>query len=243
MDFYSSITEFYNYIFPLNKTQVEFVRDSFKGTLNLSLLDIGCGTGNLTVELSKIFNKSVGIDLDKTMLRRAEENISEKNGDLKFMNLDMLKIDTAFPINSFDVIVCFGNTLVHLDSEKSIFEFFIKSGKVLKKGGKLLFQIINYDRIIDKGINGLPTIENDLIKFERKYRFHKERNVIEFATILTIKENNRQISNKIVLYPLRKSQIEELLLMAGFNDFKFYGNFKREPLSSESIPLVVEATR
>jgi ubiquinone/menaquinone biosynthesis C-methylase UbiE len=243
MDFYTSITEYYNYIFPLNKTQVEFVRNSFKETRNLSLLDIGFGTGNLTLELSKIFKEVTGIDLDKTMLSKAEKNISESVRNLKFMNLDMLKIDATFGDNTFDVIVCFGNTLVHLDSEEYILDFFIKTRRVLSDGGKLLFQIINYDRIIDKGINGLPTIENEIIKFERNYTYHKERNVIDFETILTIKENTRQISNKIELYPIRKSQIAKLLFKAGFTDIRYFGNFKREELTSENIPLVVETLK
>jgi SAM-dependent methyltransferase len=240
MDFYSSIAEYYNHIFPLNRAQVSFIQNSFKEPQKLSLLDIGCGTGNLTRELSEIFNKVVGIDLDDAMLAKTKIANIEKNTNLHFLNINMLNIEKEFGSNSFDAIVCFGNTLVHLNSEETILDFFIKSREVLKNKGKLLFQIINYDRIIDKGINGLPTIENSVIKFERNYTYHADNNIIDFETILTIKEDNRQINNNIQLYPVRKSQIEKLLKKAGFSDIRFYSNFKKDEHTSDSIPLVVE---
>jgi 2-polyprenyl-3-methyl-5-hydroxy-6-metoxy-1,4-benzoquinol methylase len=205
-------------------------------------LDIGCGTGNLTLELSKLFTEVVGIDLDAAMVNRAKKHISSSSGNLRFLNSNMLDIDTDFGENSFDAIVCFGNTLVHLNSEQNILDFFTKSRKVLREEGKLLLQIINYDRIIEQEINGLSTIENEVIKFERNYIHHKERNVIDFETLLTIKEGNHRINNKIELYPVRKSHVEELLLKAGFSDISFYGSFKRDKLTPESIPLVVEAS-
>ena len=65
--------------------------------------------------------------------------------------------------------------------------------------------------------------------------------IIDFETILTIKEDKRQIENTIPLYPVRKAEIEQLLKDAGFSDIKFYGNFKREALTSDSIPLIIEA--
>lgn len=243
MDFYTSITEYYDHIFPLNIVQVDFVRGAVKNSQASSLLDIGCGTGNLALELSKYFKEIFGIDFNKTMLRKANENISNSTNNTRFVNLDMMKVDKVFCSNRFDVIVCFGNTLVHLDSEEKILDFFIKSRKILKSGGKLLFQIINYDRIIGNGVNGLPVIENDVIKFERNYKYHNENNVIDFETILTVKDENRQIKNLIPLNPLRKSQVEELLSKAGFGKVNYYGNFKKEKLLHDSVPLVVEVIK
>ena len=51
MNFYQSISDHYDEIFPLNKAQVDFVEKSFDNVDELSLLDIGCGTGNLSFEI------------------------------------------------------------------------------------------------------------------------------------------------------------------------------------------------
>ncbi len=241
MGFYTSISKYYQYIFPFNPVQVDFIRRSLSENKNQSLLDIGCGTGSLSFELSGLFRKVTAIDLDEAMLKAANRKFHESIKKPLFQQLDMLNIQKEYGPNAFDAVVCFGNTLVHLKGPDQILDFFHQSRSVLKKDGKLLFQIINYDRIIDQQINGLPTIENDNIKFIRNYHYHDNRNIVDFETILTIKETDEKIENTIQLYPLRKFEINELLSKAGFSKNLFYRNFKREALNENSIPLIVES--
>jgi glycine/sarcosine N-methyltransferase len=240
MGFYQSIAEVYNQIFPLNPGQVSFTNKAFIQTEDLSLLDIGCGTGSLSLALSTTFKKVVGIDLDEAMLKRAIE-ISKDRPYLEFKQLDMLEIDPYFRHGSFDGIVCYGNTLVHLPSLEQISLFFEKCFRLLTPEGKLLIQIINYDRILDHQINALPTLENEHIQFIRNYHYHSGRHCIDFETILTIKENNQVIRNSVPLFPVRKSELEAALTKAGFSDLSFSGSFKGEVLNRDSIPLIIAA--
>ena len=107
---------------------------------------------------------------------------------------------------------------------------------------KFLFQIINYDRIIERNIKGLPNIENDSVKFVREYSVN-EQGLIEFKTDLLIKSTGKEIKNNVLLFPIKKQEIEVILKNAGFKNWKFYGNFKKEKWSLESIPLIVETTK
>ena len=238
MSFYESIADYYEKIFPLNKAQLDFVKNSFEETSSLSALDIGCGIGSLSFELSKIFNDVTAIDLDERMLDRAiEKNVT----GIHFLQKDMLDIEKEFGQEAFDVILCFGNTLVHLNDSDEIVDFFKQSKRVLKKNGKLLFQIIQYDRIIDQNIKGLPTIENNEIKFVRNYQIYPDQNALDFKTTLTVKETGKTIENSIRLYPVSNFELIKLLNEAGFTEVFFYKNFKREVISADSVPLVVEA--
>ncbi|RKE04704.1 class I SAM-dependent methyltransferase [Marinifilum flexuosum] len=242
MDFYESISKYYHYIFPLNKMQLDFIGKSHHQAKDeLSILDIGCAIGDLSLELAETYQKVIGIDLDKGMIDKSiTKGKNYKN--LEFHLQNMLELDTAFGPNSFDIIACFGNTLVHLNSDEEVLQFFRNAKAVLKKDGKLLFQIINYDRIIDQKIDHLPTIENEVIKFERNYEYHSSLGKVDFETILSIKENDNSIQNCIALLALRKSKVEELLQKAGFTNISFFGNFKREDLTENSMPLIVEAS-
>ena len=241
MEFYKSIAEVYNKIFPLNPGQVAFTNRAFSKTGDLNLLDIGCGTGSLTLALSTTFKKVVGIDLNEAMLEKARLVANEKT-NLEFIPLDMLEIDPHFYPDTFDGIICYGNTLVHLSSLEQISLFIKKCQGLLTPGGKLLIQIINYDRILDQRINSLPTLENNEIQFIRNYHYDAGKHLIDFETILTIKEKNQVIMNRVPLFPVRKSEIEAALLAAGFSKLNFFGNFKREALGSDSIPMVIEAS-
>lgn len=243
MDFYESIAQYYHHIFPLNRAQVAFVQQSFTGTQDLELLDIGCGIGELSFELSKYFKNVHAFDLDESMIERAKHDFGDKVPHLNFNVLDMLEIEKVFSLNTFDAIVCFGNTLVHLDGSQQILDFFKQVKKVLKKEGQLLFQIINYDRIIDQDIKALPTIENDKIKFVRNYNLHHDQKKLDFDTILSLKNTGITIENTIHLYPIRSREINQLLLEAGFTKISFFGNFNRVAFTENSIPLIIEAKK
>jgi len=100
---------------------------------NKTILEVGCGTGIISLELAKTARNVVGIDIAETALDfgrcLAESlgytNVEFKKGDAK--NLE-------FNDESFNVVVC-SEVLEHLlDTEKAISEFH----RVLNKEGTLI---------------------------------------------------------------------------------------------------------
>lgn len=232
---YKSIARVYDYIFPKNRKQLEFIEKVEEITKDEKILDIGCATGNLT---SLILEKTVnceGIDLDEELLYIA------KNKKLPVKQLNMLYLDKEFSKEYFDRIVSFGNTLVHLDSREEVKMFFQKVHNLLKNKGLFIVQIINYDRIIDKKIESLPTIDNDEINFVRNYKIIGDK--VEFITKLNIKKENLTTDNNIKLLALKKEEIEKMLLETGFGDLEFYGNFFGEKLTQDSEALIFVARK
>lgn len=240
MSFYQQIAPYYHHIFKINKDQVDFVQQKIADN-NSKLLDVGCGIGTLSFELSIYYSHIIGIDLDSEMVSYATNQLKKSSKNIEFHQLSMLELDQKFNKNSFDGIICFGNTLVHLDSLDQVLDFFKQSKSALKPDGKLLIQIVNYDRILSKNIKELPLIENDEIIFERNYYYKAETNHIDFKTLLTIKSTHQKIENRVVLLPILKSALEDLIKKAGFKSCNFYGNFKRAEFNVDSPALIVEA--
>ena len=71
---------------------------------NLTLADIGCGTGSLTLELARFARKVIGVDLSHEMLRRARvvakerelHNVEFHRGDALHLPLETHSVDAAF---------------------------------------------------------------------------------------------------------------------------------------------------
>lgn len=228
--FYSTIREYYDYIFPLNPMQVDFVASEFADTSS-KLIEVGCANGKLTNALRQYDIR--GIDLEESFIQAANNMYK----GISFDALNMLELNSLGEM--FNGIICIGNTLVHLDIEQ--IEVFIKQCySSLKTDGKLLIQILNYDNILDNKITHLPIIDNEHIKFVRKYEFGDR---LKFVTDLTIKETNETISNYIYLTPIRKDPLIQILKIAGFSDIKVYGSFGCIPLKSDSLPLVLSCIR
>ena len=52
-----------------------------------SLIDVGCGSGDLSFEASKILRKSVGIDFSENMIKLAKKKFKKKN--LQYENISI----------------------------------------------------------------------------------------------------------------------------------------------------------
>lgn len=240
--FYTSIAPHYQYIFPFNPAQIEFLRHvlPYNGA---RVLDVGCATGDLAFALTYFGFPTWAFDFDPQMVQIAQKTKQEDSMFPVFEQLDMRQIDERFPEAYFDTVICFGNTLVHLLSDDDIRKFIQAAFKVLSPEGKLTIQILNYQHIIENQVKTLPLIDNEHIRFERNYGFGDESGLIDFNTKLTVKATGQEINNSTKLYAIRQNKLQELLEEAGFSAIEFFGSFNCEPLTATSLPLVVSCQK
>lgn len=223
MSFYEKISKYYDYIFPTGKEQLDFLKE-IAGKTPKSILDIACGTGGYSLELERRGYNVTAVDLDKEMVRRLEIKAKENNQSVKFMQGNMLELQNKIS-DSFDLVFCIGNSIVHLENLEQIREFVKTAKQLTGKEGNLVLQIINFDRIILRDIKGLPTIENKDagLTFERNYRYDRSCNRIYFNTCLSV--DGEVYENEIPLYPLREDELVEAVLNAGFKRVKLFADF------------------
>jgi len=98
-----------------------------------SVLDAGCGTGRVAIELSRRGYEVVGIDLDEAMLgsaRTKAPDITWLHGDLADPGLDLGN-------RTFDLIVMAGNVLIFVapGTERQVIE---NAARWLRPGGRLI---------------------------------------------------------------------------------------------------------
>lgn len=245
MAFYEQISRYYDYIFPVDAEPLDFIKETAGGPPK-SLVDVACGSGGYSVELAKQGYEMTALDDDAAMVRLVQSKADHKKLPVKVMQCDMRYLEDGLK-GKFDGVFCIGNSIVHLGSHKEIETALKQMNKLLQEGGKLILQIINYDRIIKYGVNGLPAIENrDAgLKFTREYLYDRERKIIKFNTLLTIDNGSQKDSyaNSIELIPLEKADMERLLRNSGFERLKFYGDFKRSDHDDHSYLLVIEAEK
>lgn len=240
MSFYEKISKYYDDIFPVSKEKVNFLM-SFLENPPKKVIDIGCGTGGYSLELARRGCEVTAADLDDKMLDKLRRNSVESKLNIEVLNENMLNLSKSVN-EKYDLAFCIGNSLVHLDGKKQIGNFFKQIRGLINKDGKLIIQIINYDRVIKKDIKSLPNIENNELglKFIRLYNYIKDKNEVLFKTVLEIK--GERMESEIRLYPLLSEDIERLLKESGFNKVKLFGDFKGNNYDKEnSYALVVVA--
>ncbi|HKJ41237.1 MAG TPA: class I SAM-dependent methyltransferase, partial [Sunxiuqinia sp.] len=219
--FYTTIAKYYNHIFPLNEEQIEFVQSNVGSLAGKTILDVGCSTGQLANRLAGLGAQVTGIDLNQEMIRMAQKD--NREAGVKYMEGDMLELDSHFEESSLDALICFGNTLVHLDSIEEVARFLKTAFHLLKPGSKLMLQILNYDFILDEEIEELPLIDGPQLSFLRKYDLpEQEGDKIIFNTELVIKKSRDSLFHASRLLPLRKKNLHQLLEHYGFAHIRYY---------------------
>lgn len=243
MGFYEQISKYYDRIFPAEAAQLAFIREA-AGPPSKRLLDVACGTGEYSVALAESGYSLVSVDLDEKMAGLAAEKAAGRKLDMKVMGCDMLKIAEKVP-GSFQCIFCIGNSLVHLGSMGEIREALLQMRSKLSAGGRLVLQIINFDRILKYGISRLPEITaGDIgLTFLRNYRMDASTGKIRFDTVLAIEDGERseKYENSIELLPVTGAELIGEIRKAGFGRVEAFGDFNRGPYEEDSFLLVLEA--
>ena len=122
-------------------------------------------------------------------------------------------------------------------------EFMRQVVHVLKPGGLFLVQVVNYDRILDNLLKGLPTIENDQICFERVYRCADQPERIRFNTRLTVKSSGKVVGNEVPLLALCPHTIRRTAQSLGLNSIREYGGWKPDPFTPDSLHYILVAQK
>jgi SAM-dependent methyltransferase len=102
-----------------------------------TVLDAGCGTGRVAIELARRGVATVGVDLDAAMLDTARRKAPE----LAWVHGDLLDVDVAAPGHDgpggFDIVVAPGNVLIFLQpgTEAAVTA---NLARLLAPGGRLI---------------------------------------------------------------------------------------------------------
>lgn len=232
MGFYEELSRYYDEIFPVDSKEMAFIAGQVSGRKNL--LDLGCGTGNKTVHCAGAVARITAVDLDPGMIARAKADNARLN--IEYEVLDMTLVGVRFPANTFDAVICLGNTLVHLENLDAVTAFLGGVRACLARDGVLVLQILNYDRILDNGVRELPLLESAHAVFSRRYS--REGNRLHFHTALRLKQTGECHDNDVPLYPLRRAELEGALSRTGFPKPALYGNYQGDPFTAESFALI-----
>jgi 2-polyprenyl-3-methyl-5-hydroxy-6-metoxy-1,4-benzoquinol methylase len=244
MNFYKTLSQYYDIIFPSNPIQISFIKKYLKE--HSSILDMAAGTGNIALELARLKHQVTAIDLDPEMVEKIKLKCDRELTNLEAKILDMRAI-TQFEPTSFDTVICIGNSIVHLDSLDEIVSVVEAVYRNLKDNGTFIVQVVNYDRILEKNITSLPVIERqeEGITFIRTYE-HENQKIIFNGELIVNRNGNetREVyKNSVELYPLTSDQIHKVLSESGFSKIELFGDFKEAPFNLTSPALIAVAQK
>lgn len=121
--------------------ECDFIEKEAGFDKNLRILDVGCGTGRHSIELTKRGYRVTGIDLSENQLQRAQEKAQAEGLNIDFRKMDARKLefDQAFDLV---VMICEGGFPL-METDEMNFLILQSATRALKPGGKFIFTTLN----------------------------------------------------------------------------------------------------
>lgn len=226
MGFYEEFIEKYDKLISWDnrfERESEFYKKLFIENDVKNALDCACGTGEHVVMLNKMGYTAKGSDLSPAMVKKAEINSRKYKIKATFKVSDFRKLTKTFN-EKFDAVLCVGNSLPHLSSDKDIAKALKEMYNVMRDGGILILQQRNYDMLVKKQKRFMPITIGKDESFFYVLDYHPSKIVFNVINL----ENRTKTFNvfKTEYSPLKKERLSKLLSKVGFKDMKFYGSYK-----------------
>lgn len=150
------------------------------------ILEIACGSGNMTIPMLKRGNSITGVDISEEMLAVLSEKLESEGLRARLINMDATELDLG---KKFDAIVSFTDGFNYID--KNLFDEFIQTlHNHLDKGGKLIFDVSTLFKLENYlGNNTFAQVFEDFSYIWENYYDNNEQ-TLEFDFSLFVKDQN-----------------------------------------------------
>ena len=226
--------------------ECDFIEKELNSDKSLRILDVGCGTGRHTIELSKRGYSVKGIDLSEAQLQKAREKARDQNLDIEFLRMDARNISFN---NEFDVAImlCEGGFPL-METDEMNFEILKNVSDALKTRCTFIFTTLN----------GLFPLHHSIEKFfAASSKDGKATYRSNSFDLMTFRDyNTTEIEDdsgkKITLEANERyyvpSEITWLLKSLGFNKIDIFGAklgafSRQDPLTTDDFEMLVVAER
>ncbi len=213
------------------------------------VLDLGCGTGEHSRFLASKGFDVTGIDASPAMLAKAMEAPLPPN--LRFLPGDIVQVANLTD-GEFDAAMCVGNTLPHVASDADLLELLRGLRLRLRAGAPFLLQVLNYERIIGKGLRFLPLnfrgedeAGGEVVFLRLMTPLGGGRIVFTPTTLRYRPQGDPPLevvaSRNVELRAWTRPELEAALRQAGFASVESYGTVGDVPYTAESTDAVLVA--
>ena len=121
--------------------ECDFIEKEINYDKTIRILDVGCGTGRHSIELSKRGYPVTGIDLSESQLRLAKEKAAAQSLKVDFQKHDA-RISHFSRAFALVIMLCEGGFSL-METDEMNFQILQNAANALKPNGKLIFTTLN----------------------------------------------------------------------------------------------------
>lgn len=223
----------------------QYVVDKYAGD---KVLELGCGTGRVTIPLVESGYSVDCVDIDRLMLNHLKNKVRDKGiaDRISIIHESIMKIDLR---RKYYCIIAAFNVIAMLRANIELQLCLIRVKKHLKRGGHFVFDVPKVEEYYFKK---RPLSDCHHFKFDGNmiirrdsYQISQGEGIFEMYSDYFIRRKGRQLSEKVMkwssVYALLTPQHIELMAEKfGFQICNIWGDYDRQSISKESPRMIFD---
>ena len=168
------------------KKWADYIEDIFKKNQvrPSMILDLGCGTGNFCIEMSKRGYEMIGLDLSVDMLNCAKEKSLKEGADILYLNQNMTNFELY---GTVDVIVCLMDSMNYITNKKEMNRLFKLVANYLNPDGLFIFDVNTQYKLSEVLADNVFYDVSEQLSYIWQNRYDEKRKICEFDLTFFIK--------------------------------------------------------
>jgi SAM-dependent methyltransferase len=218
------------------------------------VLELGCGTGRITMALAQMGRRVTGLDLSERMLEGATRKraalFTEERERVHLVQGDMTRFDLG---EKFRLIIIPFRPFQHLLEVPQQMDCLECVRKHLRPGGRLILDVFQTDaermhdpvHMRESTLTEYQTADGRQVRIsERVAAFHRAEQRNDVEMIYSVEHLDGRKERLVFAWPLRyffRYEVEHLLARCGFRVVATYGDFDRTPIRGDSPEMIFVA--
>jgi SAM-dependent methyltransferase len=225
-------------------THIEEIIKKFRKDQDTKLvLDLACGTGTITSEMSSRGYDMIGVDISENMLEVAKSKLVDgEENKILYLCQDMREFELY---GTVDAIICMFDSLNYITYYNDVKKIFSLVNNYLNPGGLFIFDINTIHKLSTVLGNNTYTYSNDNITYIWENEYDMRKRICEFYLTFFVKEEG--LYRKFEEYHREKGYtieaIEEALNCANLQLLEKYDEYTFNPGTRKSERITFVASK
>lgn len=207
------------------------------------LLDLGCGTGNITIPLARRGYQITAVDLSAEMLAQAQAKSAALGVAVAWQQQDMAALQLAGqPV--FDAVIATFDAFNYLTEPEELQDLLHQINGLLADGGILIFDVQTPYKLAQYLGDNIFTLHRPDVEYIWENHFDPEEQLCEMDITFFIRQDNGLYRRVRECHQERAYDLELLQMWLRFSDFEVLGVYRElteQPVQPEDHRAVFVA--
>ncbi len=205
---------------------VKFIEEVFEisSIKPKNIIELACGTGNITNRMAKKGYNITGIDMSEQMLTIAKKKAHDMGLLVDYINQDMTEFNYS---KKADCILCLCDGINYIIDEKKLLETFERIYATLEDRGVFIFDISSYYKLSEILGNNIFAENLEDISYIWENYFEPAESICELELTFFLRKGNLFEKFNEIHYQraYKKNELIELLHEVNFEDIDVFSDY------------------